>query len=182
MRSAPFCLVTPPIRRTFPSVAICGRASKTPRRSPENCAPDLARQRRSPHSRPRAARKPKALQRASAASLTWFEQVRRYAEKPFEQFVFSLLTNSMRITYARVEKAAPDLVRAVDAQIAGPSHGSNRPPPPMFAPYRLRELEFANRIVVSPMCMYSAKDGTVNDFHLVHLGSRAIGGAGLVIT
>jgi anthraniloyl-CoA monooxygenase len=86
------------------------------------------------------------------------------------------------MTYARVEKAAPDLVRAVDAQIAGPSPGSNRPPPPMFAPYRLREVEFANRIVVSPMCMYSAKDGTVNDFHLVHLGSRAIGGAGLVIT
>jgi anthraniloyl-CoA monooxygenase len=131
-----------------------------------------------------AARRPKAesLQRASAASLTWFEHVRHYAEKPFEQFVFSLLTSSMRITYARVEKAAPDLVRAVDAQIAGPPQGSNRPPPPMFAPYRLRDLEFANRIVVSPMCMYSAKDGTVNDFHLVHLGSRAIGGAGLVIT
>jgi anthraniloyl-CoA monooxygenase len=131
-----------------------------------------------------AARRPKAesLQRASAASLTWFEHVRRYAEKPFEQFAFSLLTNSMRMTYARVERAAPDLVRAVDSQIAGRSQGSNRPPPPMFAPYRLRELEFANRIVVSPMCMYSAKDGTVNDFHLVHLGSRAIGGAGLVIT
>jgi anthraniloyl-CoA monooxygenase len=130
------------------------------------------------------ARRPKAesLQRASAASLTWFEHVRRYAEKPFEQFVFSLLTSSMRTTYARVEKAASDLVRVVDAQIAGPPQGSNRPPPPMFAPYRLRELEFANRIVVSPMCMYSAKDGTVNDFHLVHLGSRAVGGAGLVIT
>jgi anthraniloyl-CoA monooxygenase len=131
-----------------------------------------------------AARRPKAesLQRASAAGLTWFEHVRRYIGKPFEQFAFSLLTSSMRMTYARIEKAAPDLVRAVDAQIAGPVQGSNRPPPPMFAPYRLRQLEFANRIVVSPMCMYSAKDGTVNDFHLVHLGSRAIGGAGLVIT
>jgi anthraniloyl-CoA monooxygenase len=131
-----------------------------------------------------ARRRPKAksLQRASDASLAWFEHVRRYAGKGFEQFVFSLLTSSMRMTYARLEKAAPDLVRAVDAQIAGPSQGSNLPPPPMFAPFRLRELEFPNRIVVSPMCMYSAKDGTVNDFHLVHLGSRAIGGAGLVIT
>jgi anthraniloyl-CoA monooxygenase len=130
-----------------------------------------------------AARRPKAesLQRAAQASLTWFEQVRRYIEKPFEQFVFSLLTNSMRMTYARVEKIAPDLVRSVDALIAGPVQGSNRPPPPMFAPLRLRELELPNRVVVSPMCMYSAKDGTVNDFHLVHLGSRAVGGAGLVI-
>src|SRR5438105_2435845 len=93
-----------------------------------------------------AARRPTAesLQRAAQASLTWFEHVRRYAGKPFEQFAFSLLTNSMRMTYGRIEKVAPDLVRAVDAQIAGPPQGSNRPPPPMFAPYRLRELEFAN--------------------------------------
>jgi hypothetical protein len=60
---------------------------------------------------------------------------------------------------------------------------SNRlSPPPMLTPYRLRELVLPNRIAVSPMCMYSATDGTVNDFHLVHLGSRAVGGAGLVLT
>jgi anthraniloyl-CoA monooxygenase len=52
----------------------------------------------------------------------------------------------------------------------------------MLAPFRLRELDLSNRMVVSPMCMYSAVDGTVNDFHLVHLGSRAVGGAGLVLT
>jgi anthraniloyl-CoA monooxygenase len=130
-----------------------------------------------------AARRPKAesLQRAAAASLNWFEHVRRYAGKPFEQFVFSLLTSSMRVTHARIEKAAPDLVRTVDALVAGEPQGNNRPPPPMFAPIRLRELVIANRVVVSPMCQYSANDGTVNDWHLVHLGSRAIGGAGLVI-
>ncbi|MEA3106140.1 MAG: anthraniloyl-CoA monooxygenase, partial [Gammaproteobacteria bacterium] len=129
------------------------------------------------------ARRPKAdsLQRAAAASLNWFEHVRRYAQKPFEQFVFSLLTSSMRITHARIDKAAPDLTRTVDSLVAGDTQGSNRPLPPMFAPIRLRDLQVPNRVVVSPMCQYSAMDGTVNDWHLVHLGSRAVGGAGLVI-
>ena len=54
--------------------------------------------------------------------------------------------------------------------------------PPMFTPFSLRDLTLPNRVVMSPMCMYSADDGTVNDFHLVHLGSRAMGGAGLVFT
>jgi anthraniloyl-CoA monooxygenase len=129
------------------------------------------------------ARRPRAesLQRASDASRTWFEHVRRYRGLPFEQFCFSLLTNSMRLTYARIEKAAPDLVRTVDTLVAGDTPASNRPPPPMFAPIRLRGLTIPNRVVVSPMCQYSATDGTVSDWHLVHLGSRAIGGAGLII-
>ena len=55
------------------------------------------------------------------------------------------------------------------------------PPPPMFTPFRLRGLVLTNRIVVSPMCQYSAQDGTPNDWHLVNLGSRAAGGAALVI-
>jgi len=130
-----------------------------------------------------AARRPKAesLQRASEASETWFEHVRRYTCLPFEQFCFSLLTSSMRLTYARLDKAAPDLVRAVDGLVSGATAASNAAPPPMFAPITLRDLTIPNRVVISPMCQYSAKDGTVNDWHLVHLGSRAIGGAGLVI-
>jgi anthraniloyl-CoA monooxygenase len=132
-----------------------------------------------------SARRPKAesLQRAAQASLTWFENTHRYMDMPFAQFVFSLLTNNMRINYPRIGKAAPALARAVDDVVAGPPPSGNRQsPPPMLAPYRLRELVLPNRIVVSPMCMYSATDGTVNDFHLVHLGSRAVGGAGLVLT
>ena len=132
-----------------------------------------------------AARRPKAesLQRAAGASQSWFEHVGDHIGMPFEQFVFALLTASMRMTYARVEKAAPELVRSVDAAIAPQADGaSNHPPPPMFAPITLRGLTIPNRVVVSPMCMYSAKDGTVNDWHLVHLGSRAVGGAGLVIS
>ncbi len=132
-----------------------------------------------------SARRPKAesLQRAAQASLTWFEHTRRYLDQPFEQLVFSLLTNTMRINYPRIAKAAPALARAVDDLAAGLPPGRNRiPVPPMLTPYRLRELVLPNRIAVSPMCMYSALEGTVNDFHLVHLGSRAVGGAGLVLT
>jgi anthraniloyl-CoA monooxygenase len=132
-----------------------------------------------------SARRPKAesLQRAAQASLTWFENTHRYIDMPFAQFVFALLTNNMRINYPRIAKAAPALARAVDDVVAGqPPSGNRRSPPPMLASYRLRELVLPNRIVVSPMCMYSATDGTVNDFHLVHLGSRAVGGAGLVLT
>jgi len=131
------------------------------------------------------ARRPKAesLQRAAQASLAWFENVHRYIDKPFAQFVFSLVTNTMRINYPRLAKAAPALARAVDDLASGQPPGGNRAsPPPMLTSYRLRELVLPNRIAVSPMCMYSATDGTVNDFHLVHLGSRAVGGAGLVLT
>jgi anthraniloyl-CoA monooxygenase len=132
-----------------------------------------------------AARRPKAesLQRAAAASHSWFESVHRTGGKPLPQLAFSLITSSLRINYSRIAKAAPELVGMVDGLAANPRLGSNRPSlPPMLTPYRLRELDLVNRIVVSPMCMYSAVDGTVNDFHLVHLGSRAVGGAGLVIT
>jgi len=132
-----------------------------------------------------AARRPKAesLQRASKASQGWFELVDAHIGMPFEQFVFALLTASMRITYARIEKVAPELVRGIDALISPQADGgSNRPPPPMFAPITLRGVTFPNRVAVSPMCMYSSKDGSPTDWHLVHLGSRAVGGAGLVIT
>jgi anthraniloyl-CoA monooxygenase len=131
-----------------------------------------------------AARRPKAesLQRASRASQSWFEHVDLHISMPFEQFVFSLLTANMRMTYARVEKAAPELVRSVDAIVSPEAGGANQPPPPMFAPITLRGVTIPNRVVVSPMCMYSAKDGVVNDWQVVHLGSRAVGGAGLVIS
>ena len=52
----------------------------------------------------------------------------------------------------------------------------------LFDPLTIRDVEFANRVFVSPMCQYSSIDGLPNDWHLVHLGSRAVGGAGLVMT
>lgn len=123
-----------------------------------------------------------SLQRASQASLAWFENVHRYFDLPPEQFAFSCLTRSMRVTHEHLKNWAPHLVREVDALAAGALRGRNgAPPPPMLTPYKLGDLTLPNRIVMSPMCMYSADDGTVNDFHMVHYGSRAIGGAGLII-
>ncbi|OHE88543.1 MAG: hypothetical protein A3G75_03965 [Verrucomicrobia bacterium RIFCSPLOWO2_12_FULL_64_8] len=75
----------------------------------------------------------------------------------------------------------PRYVDRIDRWFAGTPEGE-KPPPPMFTPLKLRDLVLPNRIVVSPMCMYSADDGTIDDWHLVHLGSRAVGGAGLVVT
>jgi len=88
------------------------------------------------------------------------------------QFAFNLLTRSRRVTYENLQLRDPSFVAAVHPD----------PRPPMFTPLRLRGLELANRVVVSPMDMYSAVDGLPGDFHLVHLGARALGGAGLVMT
>ena len=138
-----------------------------------------------------AARRPEveSLQRAAQVSLEWFEQTERYHGRlePI-QFAFSLLTRSLRVTHANLKVRDTKLVEAVDAWCAeqasaqtGVAVRVDPPPPPMFTPFRLRELVLANRVVVSPMCQYSAEEGTPNDWHLVHLGSRAMGGAGLVM-
>jgi anthraniloyl-CoA monooxygenase len=138
-----------------------------------------------------AGRRPQveSLQRAAQASLEWFESVERYHDTEPLQFAFNLLTRSLRITHDNLKLRDPALVAKVDrwfAEQAGKQSG--RPvtldpcPPPLFTPYRIRDLVLPNRIVVSSMCQYRADDGLPNDWHLVHLGSRAIGGAGLVMT
>jgi anthraniloyl-CoA monooxygenase len=138
-----------------------------------------------------AGRRPQveSLQRAAQASLEWFESVERYQDTEPLQFAFNLLTRSLRITHENLRLRDPDLVRQVDRRFAEQAEAqSGRPvplepgPPPLFTPYRLRDLVLPNRIVVSSMCQYRAEDGLPNDWHLVHLGSRAIGGAGLVMT
>jgi anthraniloyl-CoA monooxygenase len=116
------------------------------------------------------------LQNAARNSTEWFENVARYATLPPEQFAYSLLTRSQRIGHENLRLRDTTYVGRVERWFGG------APIPPMFVPFRLRELELRNRVVVSPMDMYSAVDGTPNDFHLVHLGSRALGGAGLVFT
>ena len=131
-----------------------------------------------------------ALQRAAQTSLEWFEQTERYHGRlEPAQFAFSLLTRSLRVTHANLKARDAKLVATVDgwfaaraAQQSGQAVPAAPPPPPMFTPFRLRELALSNRVVVSPMCQYSAEDGTPGDWHLVHLGSRAVGGAALVMT
>jgi anthraniloyl-CoA monooxygenase len=111
-----------------------------------------------------------STQRAAQGSLEWFEGIGRYMHQDPRTFAFNLLTRSRRITHGELRMRDPDFVASVTGDV------------PMFTPFRLRSLELANRVVVSPMDMYSSVDGTPGDFHLVHLGSRAIGGAGLVMT
>jgi anthraniloyl-CoA monooxygenase len=115
-----------------------------------------------------------STQRAAQGSLEWFEGIERYVGQEPLIFAFNLLTRSRRITYDELRLRDPGFVAAVGAEF------SDRPP--MFTPFRLRGLELANRVVVSPMDMYSSVDGTPGDFHLVHLGARGVGGAGLVMT
>jgi anthraniloyl-CoA monooxygenase len=127
-------------------------------------------------------------QHAADVSLVWFEHVDRFLEFDPVQFAFGVMTRSKAITYDNLTLRAPDFVAEVDKAFArqlrakGFNVDIEKPLAPMFQPMRLREMELANRAVVSPMCMYCAKEGVPTDFHLVHYGSRAIGGAGLIFT
>jgi anthraniloyl-CoA monooxygenase len=132
-----------------------------------------------------AERKPVVVstQRAAQASLEWFENLGQYTHQHPLQFAFNILTRSRRVTYGNLRMRDPEFVARVDAWFAAGTGGQPRTPrPPMFHPLRLRGLELKNRVVVSPMDMYVASEGMPNDFHLVHLGSKALGGAGLVMT
>ncbi len=123
-----------------------------------------------------------SYQRAAADSAQWLRGADRQLKLSAEQFAFACVTRSYRMGYKRVREAATDFVQELDKQVIGASAASaNNPPPPMFAPYSMRGLDLPNRMVFSPMCMYSATDGTVDDFHTAHLGARAVGGFGLVI-
>ncbi|OIK06091.1 bifunctional salicylyl-CoA 5-hydroxylase/oxidoreductase [Streptomyces monashensis] len=118
-----------------------------------------------------------STQRAARASLEWFEDLTRYRAQPPRQFAFNLLTRSRRVTHDNLRLRDAHFTGAVEREFGCPP-GT----PPMFTPFRLRGLTLRNRVVVSPMDMYSAVDGVPGDFHLVHLGARALGGAGLVMT
>jgi anthraniloyl-CoA monooxygenase len=129
-----------------------------------------------------------STQRAAQASLEWFENIGQYADQDPHQFAFNIVTRSRRVTYDNLRLRDPEFVADMDRWFAsavaldGGATGGAEPRPPMFQPFRLGGLELANRVIVSPMDMYSARDGVPGDFHLVHLGSKALGGAGLVMT
>ncbi len=130
-----------------------------------------------------------SLQRAAQASLEWFEGTERYTDTEPIQFAFNLLTRSLRITHSNLMLRDEGFTRRVDRWVAeraarqsGCAVHLDPAPPPLFTPFKLRELVLENRVVVSAMCQYYAEDGTPDDWHLVHLGTRAIGGAGLVMS
>jgi anthraniloyl-CoA monooxygenase len=124
------------------------------------------------------------LQNSARNSTEWFETLERYTHFEPLQFAYSLLTRSQRISHENLRLRDRDWLEGVERWFwkRATDGRSNKTAPPMFAPFRLREMEVANRITVSPMAMYSARDGVPNDFHFVHLGERALGGAGLVFT
>ena len=125
-------------------------------------------------------------QHAANVSLAWFEHMKRYWGMDPQQFAFGVMSRSKQITWENLELRDERFVREVHRWFAGKvkEQGFNidlqDPPVPMFTPFRLRDMVLENRAVVSPMDQYSAVDGVPGDWHLVHLGSRAIGGAGLV--
>jgi anthraniloyl-CoA monooxygenase len=127
-------------------------------------------------------------QHAADVSLVWFEHVDRFWDFDPVQFAFGVMTRAKAITYDNLTLRAPDFVGEVDKAFARQLRANgfdvdiDKPVAPMFQPLKLRAMEVQNRAVVSPMCMYSAKEGVPGDFHLVHYGSRAIGGAGLIFT
>ncbi|MBN9167437.1 MAG: bifunctional salicylyl-CoA 5-hydroxylase/oxidoreductase, partial [Myxococcales bacterium] len=120
-------------------------------------------------------------QKAAQDSLVWFENVKRYRELDPTQFAFSLLTRSKRITFDNLKLRDTAFAEHVRSWHEERAAGAKPGAPAMFTPLALRELVIPNRVVVSPMCMYSAVDGLPNDFHFAHYLARAMGGAGLVM-
>ncbi|MGB5863833.1 MAG: bifunctional salicylyl-CoA 5-hydroxylase/oxidoreductase [Sulfitobacter sp.] len=124
------------------------------------------------------------LQSAARNSVEWFEDVERYLHLDPVQLNYSLLTRSQRISHENLRARDPAWLGSAEAwfmeQAGGRSNGRARAP--MFAPFRLREMELSNRVVVSPMAQYKAVDGAPTDWHLIHYAERAKGGAGLVYT
>jgi anthraniloyl-CoA monooxygenase len=125
------------------------------------------------------------IQNSARNSTEWFENVARYVHLPPEQFAYSLLTRSQRISHENLRLRDRSYVEGYEDWIAQRS-GIQRSPlqqpvPPMFTPFKVRGVTLKNRVVVSPMAQYSCADGMPADFHLVHLGARAMGGAGMVV-
>jgi anthraniloyl-CoA monooxygenase len=126
------------------------------------------------------------LQSAARNRMTWFEHVDRYVHLEPEQFAFAVLTGSQRVGHANQKLRDHDYTDEFDRWFAAkcglPVAPGADPVPPMFTPFKLRGLTLSNRVVVSPMCTYSAVDGIPGDFHLVHYGSRGMGGAAMIVT
>ena len=124
------------------------------------------------------------LQSAARNSLEWFEDVERYLDLDPVQFNYSLLTRSQRISHENLRRRDPAWMETAERWFQERAGAPKNAPvrAPMFAPFSLREMKLKNRIVVSPMAQYKAVDGTPGDWHLVHYGERAKGGAGLVFT
>jgi anthraniloyl-CoA monooxygenase len=122
------------------------------------------------------------LQSAARNRMEWFENVSRYANLQPRQFAYALLTGSQRIGHANLKLRDPGFIDGYERWLAARSGVPGAPRPPMFLPLTLAGMRVANRVVVSPMAQYKATDGLPDDWHLMHYGARAVGGAGLLFT
>ncbi|HET6347501.1 MAG TPA: bifunctional salicylyl-CoA 5-hydroxylase/oxidoreductase [Candidatus Krumholzibacteria bacterium] len=124
------------------------------------------------------------LQNAARNSTEWFEQVALKSHLAPEQFAYSLVTRSQRVSHESLRARDRAYLEGFERWLCSQATDGARDEkiPPMFLPLSRNGLVLRNRVAVSPMAMYSAVDGVVNDFHLMHLGARALGGAGLIFT
>jgi len=136
----------------------------------------------------------RSLQRAALVSQRWFEETERYFDHlDIDTFNVSMLTRSLRVTHSDLVLRDPDFVHELDlrferrafeaAGLPAPERAEGEAPtPPMFTPFKARELLIKNRVALSPMCQYKAKDGLIGPWHTAHYGARALGGVGLLMT
>ena len=124
------------------------------------------------------------LQNSARNAMIWFENVPRYVNAfDLKQFYYSLLTRSQRVSHENLRLRDPAWLDSMERHLTERATGKSEPLiPPLFLPFKLRDMPLENRVVVSPMSMYSAENGLPDDWHLVHYGSLARGGAGLVFT
>lgn len=122
------------------------------------------------------------LQSAARNSMSWFEDIERYLDYDLKQFTYALLTRSQRVSHENLRLRDKNWLESIEADFSIKAGSASTAVPPMFTPYRIRNLTLKNRIIVSPMSMYSSKNGLVDDWHLVHYGALAKGGAAMVYT
>ncbi|MEZ0006453.1 anthraniloyl-CoA monooxygenase [Flavobacterium sp. 28YEA47A] len=122
------------------------------------------------------------IQHAAKVSLEWFEDMDRHIQQDFLPFAFGVMTRSKKVTFENLAIRDASFTDAVLKDFNSSIGNSESKTPPAFTPYQLRQMHLQNRIVMAPMEQYAAQDGLVSDWHLVHYGSRAIGGVGLILT
>ncbi|RXR28898.1 bifunctional salicylyl-CoA 5-hydroxylase/oxidoreductase [Flavobacterium piscinae] len=122
------------------------------------------------------------IQYAALVSLDWFENMDRHMQHQFYQFAFGCMTRSKKVTFENLQIRDKSFTDKVLKEFNDNNNVNDKNQSAAFSTFKLRDLELSNRIVMAPMGQYSAENGLVNDWHLVHYGSRATGGVGLVLT
>ncbi|MCB0443441.1 MAG: FAD-dependent monooxygenase, partial [Flavobacterium sp.] len=122
------------------------------------------------------------IQYAALVSLDWFENMNRHIQHPFYQFAFGCMTRSKKVTFENLQIRDKSFTDKVLNEFNDNNNVNDKNQSAAFSTFKLRDLELVNRIVMASMGQYSAENGLVNNWHLVHYGSRATGGVGLILT